>query len=90
MLHPSHVGLPASLSLARGDTPREAIEVPETMANPPTPSGGSRRSWSKTPAERGEEFAAHQRKLKAEADERRKNAPPRTPQATTRPRSRRG
>jgi len=60
------------------------------MANSPTPSGGSRRSWSKTPEERGQEFAAHQKKLKEEAGERRKNATPRTPAATTRPRSRRG
>jgi hypothetical protein len=40
------------------------------------------RPRSKTPAERSEEFAAHQAKLKAEAMERRKTAtapPPRTP-----------
>jgi hypothetical protein len=55
------------------------------MANPPTPSaGGSRRPRSKSPEERSEEFAAHQRKLKAEAGERRKNATPRKPTASGR------
>jgi hypothetical protein len=54
------------------------------MANPPTPSSGSKRPRSKTPEERSEEFAAHQRKLKAEAGERRKNATPRKPTASGR------
>jgi hypothetical protein len=45
------------------------------------------RPRSKTPAERSEEFAAHQAKLKAEAQERRKIATARP--APTRPQSRR-
>ena len=60
------------------------------MANSPNPSGGSTRPRSKTPEERSAEFAAHQRKLKAEADERRKNAVARPPASASRPPSRRG
>jgi hypothetical protein len=48
------------------------------MTQPPKASraGFGRRSAS--PAERGEEFAAHQRRLKEEAAERRLRAPGRT------------
>jgi hypothetical protein len=60
------------------------------MANPSNPSGGSGRPRSKTPAERGEEFAEHQKKLKAEAGERRKNAAPRPESTAGRSRGRRG
>jgi hypothetical protein len=41
---------------------------------PPPNQSGQPRPRSKTPAERSEEFAAHQAKLKAEAQERRKTA----------------
>jgi hypothetical protein len=54
---------------------------------PPPNQSGQPRPRSKTPAERSEEFAAHQAKLKAEAMERRKTATARP--APTRPQSRR-
>jgi hypothetical protein len=60
------------------------------MANPNSPTSGSGRPKPKTPAERGEEFAAHQKRLKAEAGERRKNAAPRPISTASRSRGRRG
>jgi hypothetical protein len=54
------------------------------------PAGGSGRPRSKTPAERGEEFAAHQKRLKEEAGERRKTAVPRPDSSASRSRGRRG
>jgi hypothetical protein len=54
------------------------------------PAAGSGRPKSKTPAERGEEFAAHQKSLKEEAAERRKSAAPRKDSSASRARGRRG
>ena len=60
------------------------------MAKSTPPSGGSQRPRPSTPAERGEEFAKHQRQLKAEADERRKNATPRPASPARRAQGRKG
>ena len=54
---------------------------------PPPNQSGQPRPRSKTPAERSEEFAAHQKQLKEEASERRKSATARP--APTRPQTRR-
>jgi hypothetical protein len=58
------------------------------MAPSPKGSGWSSSSRSRSPAERGEEFAAVQRKLKQEAAERREAQAADTPKARASPRGR--